>query len=207
MVLAGPGNNGGDAFVAARVLRSQFHDVHVVFAGDAQRLPADAAAAYRAFVAAGGTTLDAAARASRPALVVDGLFGIGLSRPPEGRYADLVEWANASGAPILALDIPTGLDAATGQAHAPAIRASATATFIALKPGLLTRDGPDHCGDVVRAFARARRDGAMRAGTGSTGPRSPPRCLRCSRGARATSTRARSARSASWAAPKGWAAR
>jgi hydroxyethylthiazole kinase-like uncharacterized protein yjeF len=147
VVLAGPGNNGGDAFVAARVLREAFHDVRVVFAGDAQRLPKDAAAAFQAFASAGGGTLQAPPDA-RPGLVIDGLFGIGLARSPEGRYADLVEWANASGAPILSLDIPTGLDAATGQAHAPAICASATATFIALKPGLLTADGPDQCGEV-----------------------------------------------------------
>jgi len=147
VVLAGPGNNGGDAFVAARRLRATYHDVHVVFAGDPQRMPKDAAAALHAFAGAGGKTL-ADPPAARPGLVVDGLLGIGLARPPEGRYAELVEWANASGAPIVALDIPTGLDAATGQAHAPAIRAVATATFIALKPGLLTLDGPDHCGEV-----------------------------------------------------------
>ncbi len=148
VVLAGPGNNGGDALVAARVLRGHFQDVHVVFTGDTQRLPADAAAAHRRFVEAGGTTA-VEPPAVRPGLVVDGLLGIGLSRPPGGRNADLVLWANASGAPILALDVPSGLDAATGQAHAPAIRASSTATFIALKPGLLTGDGPDFCGDVT----------------------------------------------------------
>jgi len=81
--------------------------------------------------------------------VIDGLLGIGISRSPEGRMAALVEWANAAQTPILALDVPTGLDAATGQAHAPAIRATRTTTFIALKPGLLTMDGPDHCGTVT----------------------------------------------------------
>jgi hydroxyethylthiazole kinase-like uncharacterized protein yjeF len=145
-VLAGPGNNGGDAFGAARLLRAGYHDVHVVFAGSAERLPKDAAAAYRAFVAAGGS-IDAQPPA-RPALVVDGLLGIGLGSAPEGRIADLVLWANACGAPVVALDIPSGLDAMTGQAYEPVIRAGATATFIALKPGLLTADGPDQCGDV-----------------------------------------------------------
>jgi len=79
---------------------------------------------------------------------VDGLLGIGLTRSPEGRIAELVTWANGCGAPILALDVPSGLDAATGHAHAPAICAMHTATFIALKPGLLTLDGPDHCGEI-----------------------------------------------------------
>jgi hydroxyethylthiazole kinase-like uncharacterized protein yjeF len=160
VVLAGPGNNGGDAFVVARVLRSHFQDVHVVFTGDAQRLPRDAAQAHRRFVESGGTTI-VEPPAARPGLVVDGLLGIGLSRPPDGRNADLVLWANAAGAPILALDVPSGLDAATGQAHAPAIRASSTATFIALKPGLLTADGPDLCGDItVHALGLAIGDDA-----------------------------------------------
>jgi hydroxyethylthiazole kinase-like uncharacterized protein yjeF len=111
-------------------------------------LPADASAAYRRFVEEGGTT-SVEPPAARPGLVIDGLLGIGLSRPPEGRNADLVMWANATDAPILALDVPSGLDASTGQAHAPAIRATSTSTFIALKPGLLTADGPDLCGDIA----------------------------------------------------------
>jgi hydroxyethylthiazole kinase-like uncharacterized protein yjeF len=164
VVLAGPGNNGGDALVVARLLLGHFQNVQVVFTGDADRLPPDAAAAHRRFVDAGGTTT-VEPPAARPGLVVDGLLGIGLSRPPEGRNADLVLWANASGAPILALDVPSGLDAATGQAHAPAIDATSTSTFIALKPGLLTADGPDLCGEVtvhslglsLDAEARGRR--------------------------------------------------
>src|SRR5512139_444261 len=101
VVLAGPGNNGGDGFVVARLLREGFFDVQVVFRGDAGRLPPDAAAAYRAFVAAGGTTR-AEPPVARPALVIDALFGIGLSRPLPEEAASLVIWANACGAPILA---------------------------------------------------------------------------------------------------------
>ncbi len=150
VVLAGPGNNGGDALVAARWLRNWFHDVAVVFAGDVQRLPPEAATAYRAFFEAGGTMMsEPGPGTAKPALIVDGLFGIGLARPLDAPFAALVAWANASGAPIVALDVPTGLDAQTGQAREPVIRASATATFIALKPGLLTADGPDVCGDVT----------------------------------------------------------
>lgn len=148
VVLAGPGNNGGDAFVVARHLAARWHEVEVVFAGSADRLPPDALAAYRAFASAGGRVTDGPPATSRPGLVVDGLLGIGISRPPEGRIAGLVEWANGAQAPVLALDVPTGLDAATGVAHAPAIRATRTATFLALKPGLLTMDGPDHCGEI-----------------------------------------------------------
>jgi hydroxyethylthiazole kinase-like uncharacterized protein yjeF len=147
VVLAGPGNNGGDAFVVARWLRNWFHDVDVVFLGDAQRLPSDAAAAYAAYLDSGGTTISELPQRSA-ALIVDGLFGIGLRKPPAAPHAQQIEWANSSAAPVLALDIPSGLDADTGTAFAPAIRADATATFLALKPGLLTGDGIDLCGAI-----------------------------------------------------------
>lgn len=124
LVLAGPGNNGGDARVVARLLQERFFRVTV--ASRADDIPS-------------GT---------RWALVVDGLFGIGLSRPIEGAAAKLVEYANAQSCPVLALDIPSGLHADTGQSMGPVVRATHTLTFIALKPGLLTLDGPDHCGVV-----------------------------------------------------------
>jgi hydroxyethylthiazole kinase-like uncharacterized protein yjeF len=147
VVLAGPGNNGGDAFVLARRLRERGIEVAVVSAANVARLSPDAATAYAALRGTGQPFL-AEPPSSRPALIVDGLFGIGLARPIGAPWAQWIEWANASGAPILALDLPSGLDAATGVAHGPTIVASATATFIALKPGLLTAEGPDHCGDI-----------------------------------------------------------
>ncbi len=147
VVLAGPGNNGGDAFVAARRLRAGFHDVATVFAGDRARLPPDAAAAYASFAEAGGITMREPP-VGPCALIVDGIFGIGLKRPPTAEYGSFIDWANRNGAPILALDVPSGLDADTGTAFAPAIRATRTATFIALKPGLLTGDGVDLCGAI-----------------------------------------------------------
>jgi hydroxyethylthiazole kinase-like uncharacterized protein yjeF len=148
VVLAGPGNNGGDAFVLARRLREAFFDVVVVFCGDQAKLPPDAADAHRAFVGAGGATVAGIPAGWHGSLIVDGLFGIGIARPLAAEYALLVERANGSGIPILALDVPSGLDADTGAARGPIIRAAATATFIALKPGLLTGDGVDFCGDV-----------------------------------------------------------
>jgi ADP-dependent NAD(P)H-hydrate dehydratase / NAD(P)H-hydrate epimerase len=147
VVLAGPGNNGGDAFVVARWLRTWFHDVIAVFRGDAEKLPADAAAAHAAFLHAGGVTTRELP-STNAALIVDGLFGIGLRRAPTADLAALIEWANRSDAPTLALDIPSGLDADTGTAFSPAIHADATATFLALKPGLLTGDGVDLCGAI-----------------------------------------------------------
>ena len=147
VVLAGPGNNGGDAFVAARWLRTWFHEVVVVFRGDAQRLPAAAIGAHGAYLNAGGTTATDLPNTAT-SLIVDGLFGIGLRRAPAPPYAELIEWANTNAAPVLALDIPSALDAETGTAFQPAIDADATATFLALKPGLLTGDGVDLCGAI-----------------------------------------------------------
>ncbi len=149
LVLAGPRNNGGDAFVVARWLGEWFFDVTVAFRGDAAALSADAGAAFRAFVAAGGATVDDIPADWRGELVVDGLFGIGLARAIDGAYARWIEWANASRVPILALDVPSGLDADTGDAQGPCILAAKTASFISWKPGLLTGDGPDRCGEVV----------------------------------------------------------
>jgi ADP-dependent NAD(P)H-hydrate dehydratase / NAD(P)H-hydrate epimerase len=148
LVLAGPGNNGGDAFVVAHWLKSWFFDVVVAFRGDPARFSNDAAAAHGEWVATGGTTAPDWDENERWAMIVDGLFGIGLTRAIEGDYANWIERANRTGLPILALDVPSGLDAETGVAPGVAIRAAATATFIALKPGLLTADGPDHCGAI-----------------------------------------------------------
>lgn len=123
LVLAGPGDNGGDARIAARILAARFHDVTVA---DAAHPPP-----------------------ARPwGVVVDGLFGIGLSRPIEGPWAALVEAAHAHRGPVLALDVPSGLAADTGRVLGRAVRATHTITFLALKPGLLTLEGPDHCGAV-----------------------------------------------------------
>jgi hydroxyethylthiazole kinase-like uncharacterized protein yjeF len=150
LVAAGPGNNGGDAFVVARLLRAAGHTVACAFAGDPQRLPADARGALQAWQDAGGTTVGNLASALEigPALAVDGLFGIGLTRDIAAPHAAWIERLNALDCPLLALDIPSGLDADTGKPRGIAIRASHTATFIGLKPGLLTGAGPQHCGQV-----------------------------------------------------------
>lgn len=151
LILAGPGNNGGDAFVVARLLRERFFSVEVVFSGDPQQLPADARAAHAAFVAAGGST-SPSIQGCNYALIVDALFGIGLGRAPEGCYAEWITTANRlarqAACPQLALDCPSGLCANTGRSLGPAIQASHTLTFIAAKPGLYTNDGPDFCGDI-----------------------------------------------------------
>ncbi|MDO8788066.1 MAG: NAD(P)H-hydrate dehydratase [Sulfuritalea sp.] len=134
LVFAGPGNNGGDARVAARVLRQQ--GVQVVVVGSGGEVPA-----------------------GDYGLVVDGLFGIGLTRPVTGAWAGLIERINAFPGPVLALDIPSGLDGDTGRLLGATVRATHTISFIGGKPGLYTLDGPDHCGEVNVEDLGLRLDG------------------------------------------------
>ena len=147
LVVAGPGNNGGDALVLARYLKQWWFKVDVVFTGDAKKLPRDATRALRLWREAGGV-LHGKIPAGKWDLAVDGLFGIGLKRRLEGRYAQLVERINRLGIPVLALDVPSGLDADTGRILGAAVRATHTVTFIALKPGLLTAEGVNCCGNI-----------------------------------------------------------
>src|SRR5688572_13420503 len=148
LVLAGPGNNGGDAFVVARHLKKWYYKVSVVFAGDEKKLSADAKAALGAWRKAGGTTVSSLPATRQWGLVVDGIFGIGLERDVGGQYGQWIAALNALGAPVLSLDIPSGLHSDTGRVLGCAVRAHHTVTFIGLKPGLLTRDGPDHSGEI-----------------------------------------------------------
>jgi hydroxyethylthiazole kinase-like uncharacterized protein yjeF len=150
LVLAGPGNNGGDALETAALLADGGCRVTVHFAGRAQALSADAAAAFQR-ARASPAAFRPADMTARWDLVIDGLFGIGLARPIQGDLAALVLAANALRCPLLALDVPSGLDADTGAVVGPggvAVRASHTVTFIADKPGLHTGDGCDCAGAV-----------------------------------------------------------
>ncbi len=149
LIVAGPGNNGGDAFELAVHLKRWFYRVTVVFSGKRESLSSDAGAALRKWEAAGGAFLDDIPGEGRWDFVVDGLFGIGLVRPLSGRHAGLVERMNRIGAPMLSLDVPSGVNADTGAVMGVAVRANHTITFIALKPGLLTLDGPDYCGALL----------------------------------------------------------
>jgi hydroxyethylthiazole kinase-like uncharacterized protein yjeF len=148
LLLAGPGNNGGDAFVAARHLKESWYDVTVVFAGAESKLQGEAKAALVDWRSAGGSLHESIPAKRDWHLIVDGLFGIGLERPLDGNPADLVNWINASGIPILAIDIPSGLHADSGRILGCAARARHTLTFIGLKAGLFTLDGPDCAGEV-----------------------------------------------------------
>lgn len=148
LVLAGPGNNGGDAYEVATNLKAKFFRVALVSPADPARLAPDAVRAHRKWLDAGGEVQAQIPQGSSWALIVDGLFGIGLTREPENPYAPLIQFINKASCPVLALDIPSGLDSDSGRVLGTAVRATHTITFIALKPGLLTLDGPDYCGEV-----------------------------------------------------------
>ncbi len=151
LIVCGPGNNGGDGFVMARRLVQAKRAVVVAYADDPARLPADATIAYKAWMDVGGLLHDDIPEPPSDgwALVVDAIFGIGLQRPVVGRYAEWIARLNALPAPRMAIDIPSGLNADTGEVMGTAFRATHTLTFLGLKPGLLTLDGPDHAGALT----------------------------------------------------------
>ena len=157
LVLAGPGNNGGDALdMAARLATAC--EVGILLFADQEKLPSDAAQALQRARQSDAEFLDSrqapALLAQDWPLVVDGLFGIGLSRAIAGSLRDTVEALNKSNSTVLALDIPSGLDADTGTvvgADGVAVVADHTVTFIGDKPGLHTCDGRDHAGAIIVA--------------------------------------------------------
>ena len=138
LVLAGPGNNGGDALVVAHLLETGGHAVTVVGMPPAGGWAGDAARARELWA---GPMLDPQDPWPEADLIVDGLFGIGLARPLEGVAADLVRRVNASDTPVIAIDLPSGIDSETGQVLGEAVIARLTATFHTLKPGLLLFPG------------------------------------------------------------------
>ncbi len=144
LVVAGPGNNGGDGFVAAEALRGAGRDVRVALLGERSALRGDAAHAaadYGGPVEVLGPTTDLLAD-----LVIDALFGAGLARPLDGEAARVVAALNASGTAVLAVDLPSGIDGRTGAVQGVAVRAARTVTFFRLKPGHLLLPGRLHCG-------------------------------------------------------------
>ena len=149
LVLCGPGNNGGDGFVAARRLREMGHDVVLALLGNQKRLKGDAARAAGDWT--GEVDTVSSVRPADFALVIDALFGAGLARDLDGEAALAVERMNVSGRPILAVDIPSGIDGDTGAVRGTAVRATRTVTFARRKPGHLLLPGRAHCGSVAVA--------------------------------------------------------
>jgi NAD(P)H-hydrate epimerase len=147
VIVCGPGNNGGDGYVLARLARERHLDVSAVCLSPAAELRGDAARAYGDFAKAGGHAMPWSDDVLRDAdVIVDAMFGTGLSRPLDGASTAIVEAINASRAPVLALDIPSGLHADSGAVLGAAVRAHCTLTFIGLKLGFYVGRGPDYVG-------------------------------------------------------------
>ncbi|MTV31731.1 NAD(P)H-hydrate dehydratase [Rhodoblastus acidophilus] len=145
-VFCGPGNNGGDGYVAARLLRETGFDVEVGALGEPRFLRGDAKQAFEDW--AGETCAAEEVDPARADVVIDALFGAGLSRPLDGRALELVERLNAAGKPILAVDVPSGLDGATGLGPG-CVQAQKTVTFFRKKPGHVLLPGRLACGDLL----------------------------------------------------------
>lgn len=147
-IVCGPGNNGGDGFVLARLVREQGYDVHVMTVGST-RPGGEADRARTAAAAAGVAAQPYASGSLRGAdVIVDALLGTGLERDLAGEYRHVVEEINDTRRPVLALDVPSGLNSDNGRVMGSAVRAQATACFVGLKTGLFTGAGREHAGEI-----------------------------------------------------------
>jgi hydroxyethylthiazole kinase-like uncharacterized protein yjeF len=146
VVVAGGGNNGGDGFVAAAELAARGRDVSVILLCERDSLQGDAALAARGWKY---PVLPFNPQAiGKPALIIDALFGAGLNRPVKGDPLEMIEAVNANGAPVLAVDLPSGISGTSGAVMGAAINAIETVTFFRRKPAHLLMPGRKHCGRV-----------------------------------------------------------
>jgi hydroxyethylthiazole kinase-like uncharacterized protein yjeF len=171
-IACGPGNNGGDGFEAAMHLRQRGKDVVVSWLGDEAKAPVDARASLNRARAAG-----VAFAAEPPAqwdLAVDALLGIGSTRAPQGQMLEWIARINDSASSVLAVDVPSGLHADTGEAG-ECVRATHTLSLLALKPGLFTAQGRDAGGSVWFDDLEVGSDGEAPCATLSGPPAAPGR--------------------------------
>ncbi|MGY4504607.1 hydroxyethylthiazole kinase-like uncharacterized protein yjeF [Bradyrhizobium sp. GM24.11] len=146
LIVAGPGNNGGDGFVAAAELAAQGREVSIILMCERDQLQGDAASAARGWKQ---PVLPFNPQAiGRPALIIDALFGAGLSRPVDGEARAMIEAINANGAPVLAVDLPSGINGTSAAVLGVAVNATETVTFFRKKPAHLLLPGRMHCGHV-----------------------------------------------------------
>jgi hydroxyethylthiazole kinase-like uncharacterized protein yjeF len=146
LVVCGPGNNGGDGFVAAAELAAQGRDVSVILMCEREALRGDAASAARGWKY---PVLPFNPQAiGRPALIIDALFGAGLSRTITGEAQDMIAAINSSGTPVLAVDLPSGVNGTSGAIMGMAVKATETVTFFRKKPAHLLLPGRIQCGRV-----------------------------------------------------------
>jgi hydroxyethylthiazole kinase-like uncharacterized protein yjeF len=146
LVVCGRGNNGGDGFVAAADLAARGRRVAVALLCDPATLKGDAARAARQWRGNIGACDPAAI--GKPKLIIDALLGAGLDRPVKGDFRDMIDAINASGAPVLAVDLPSGINGTTGEVMDTAVHATRTVTFFRKKPAHLLLPGRLHCGPV-----------------------------------------------------------
>ena len=162
-VVCGAGNNGGDGYVVGRLASSHGIAVSVLTLVDPETLHGDAATAYGDFVAEGGVVLPWSGELdSEATLLVDAILGSGLEREVGGEFARAVAACNDHAAPVLALDIPTGIHGDTGALLGCAVRADLTVTFVGLKTGLFLGEAGDYCGELH--FADLEIPDSFRAG-------------------------------------------
>ena len=147
LALCGPGNNGGDGFVAARVLAERGWPVRVALLGSISALRGDAAESAASWPGAVEPLTPAALDGA--GLVLDGIFGAGLTRPVEGASRAVIEALAERRVPVVAIDVPSGVDGASGEVRGIAPQAAATVTFFRKKPGHLLLPGRSHCGETI----------------------------------------------------------
>lgn len=150
-IFCGAGNNGGDGYVVARLALQAGWQLDVLSVVDIENLRGDALQACRDYLAAGGVIEQFNGCLPKADLIVDALLGTGLTRPVEGVFEGVIHAINATNGPVLAIDLPSGLHADTGQVMGVAVRAVVTITFIGLKAGLFTGQAADYRGEVIYA--------------------------------------------------------
>ncbi|MGB5177816.1 MAG: NAD(P)H-hydrate epimerase, partial [Gammaproteobacteria bacterium] len=148
-VFCGAGNNGGDGFVIARLALEKHWQVQLYQLGEQSRMQADAQQACAAFISAGGQVQPYTPGAPLAGeVIVDALLGTGVDRPLEGLWRAAIDAINATAIPVLAVDIPSGLQSDSGAVAGAAVQADQTVTFIGRKAGLYTGAAADYCGDI-----------------------------------------------------------
>lgn len=158
LVFCGKGNNGGDGFVVARLLQNEGAKIEVVLLVSPRQLSGDSktnysilkkiAAKSRSVFSIHRFTPGLLQRKSRPDIIIDGIFGTGFTGVPKKQFANVIDWINKQDAPIISIDIPSGVNGSTGEVKGTAVKATTTVTMGALKTGLLCYRGREHSGEI-----------------------------------------------------------